>query len=62
MASSLVAAALVDLASMTPGTAKLIDRETALITRGQLGIPIAGQFQFRPLWDHIVATDPHLFD
>ncbi len=40
----------------------LIDRETALITRGQLGIPIAGQFQFRPLWDHIVATDPDLFD
>jgi ribulose-5-phosphate 4-epimerase/fuculose-1-phosphate aldolase len=42
--------------------AQLIDRETALITRGQLGIPIAGQFQFSPLWDHIAATDPDLFD
>ena len=50
------------LLAMSAGTPKLIDRETALITRGQLGIPIAGQFQFRPLWDHIVATDPDLFD
>jgi ribulose-5-phosphate 4-epimerase/fuculose-1-phosphate aldolase len=50
------------LLAMAAGTPKLIDRETALITRGQLGIPIAGQFQFRPLWDHIVATDPDLFD
>ena len=50
------------LLAMSAGTPKLIDRETALITRGQLGIPIAGQFQFRPLWDHVVATDPDLFD
>jgi ribulose-5-phosphate 4-epimerase/fuculose-1-phosphate aldolase len=50
------------LLAMAAGTPKLIDRETALITRGQLGIPIAGQFQFQPLWDHIVATDPDLFD
>ena len=50
------------LLAMAAGTPKLIDRETALITRGQLGIPIAGQFQFRPLWDHIVATDPDLLD
>jgi ribulose-5-phosphate 4-epimerase/fuculose-1-phosphate aldolase len=50
------------LLAMAAGTPKLIDRETALITRGQLGIPIAGQFQFRPLWDHVVATDPDLFD
>lgn len=50
------------LLAMAAGSPKLIDRETALITRGQLGIPIAGQFQFRPLWDHIVATDPDLFD
>ena len=50
------------LLAMAAGTPKLIDRETALITRGQLGIPIAGQFQFQPLWDHVVATDPDLFD
>jgi ribulose-5-phosphate 4-epimerase/fuculose-1-phosphate aldolase len=50
------------LLAMAAGTPKLIDRETALITRGQLGIPIAGQFQFRPLWDHVVATDPDLLD
>jgi ribulose-5-phosphate 4-epimerase/fuculose-1-phosphate aldolase len=50
------------LLAMAAGTPKLIDRETALVTRGMLGIPIAGQFQFQPLWDHIVATDPDLFD
>jgi ribulose-5-phosphate 4-epimerase/fuculose-1-phosphate aldolase len=50
------------LLAMAAGKPKLIDRETALITRGQLGIPIAGQFQFSPLWDHIAATDPDLFD
>jgi ribulose-5-phosphate 4-epimerase/fuculose-1-phosphate aldolase len=50
------------LLAMAAGRPKLIDRETALITRGQLGIPIAGQFQFSPLWDHVVATDPDLFD
>src|SRR6266704_6287796 len=50
------------LLAMAAGRPRLIDRETALITRGQLGIPIAGKFQFQPLWDHIVATDPDLFD
>ncbi len=50
------------LLAMAAGPPRPIDRETALVTRGQLGIPIAGQFQFRPLWDHIVASDPDLFD
>jgi ribulose-5-phosphate 4-epimerase/fuculose-1-phosphate aldolase len=50
------------LLAMAAGTPRLIDAETALATRGLVGIPLAGQFQFRPLWDHIVVTDPDLFD
>jgi len=29
--------------------------------RSQTGTPRAGRFHFRPLWDHILATDPGLF-
>lgn len=50
------------LLAMAAGTPKLIDRETALITRGQLGSSLAGWFQARPLWDQITASDPDLFD
>jgi ribulose-5-phosphate 4-epimerase/fuculose-1-phosphate aldolase len=50
------------LLAMAAGTPRLIDSETALATRATLGFPLAGQFQFRPLWDHIIATDPDLFD
>jgi ribulose-5-phosphate 4-epimerase/fuculose-1-phosphate aldolase len=50
------------LLAMAAGKPRLIDRETALNTRGQLGIPIAGQFQFRPLWDNVVGTHPDVFD
>ncbi len=50
------------LLAMAAGKPRHIDRETALLVRGQIGYPLAGQFQFRPLWDHIVATDPDLFD
>ncbi|MFC6599789.1 class II aldolase/adducin family protein [Kitasatospora paranensis] len=50
------------LLAMAAGTPKLIDRETALLTRGQIGSHLAGWFQARPLWDQITASDPDLFD
>jgi ribulose-5-phosphate 4-epimerase/fuculose-1-phosphate aldolase len=49
------------LLAMAAGTPRLIDRQTALQVRDLTGFPLAGQFQFRPLWDQIVATDPDLF-
>ena len=42
-------------------TPKHIDRDTALLVREQTGHPLAGWFQFRPLWDQIVVSDPDLF-
>ncbi|WP_431898818.1 class II aldolase/adducin family protein [Nonomuraea sp. bgisy101] len=50
------------LLAMAAGTPKHIDRATALDVREQLGTPMAGWFQFQPLWDQIQATDPDLFD
>lgn len=50
------------LLAMAAGTPQSIDRETALLTRGQVGTSIAGWFQARPLWDQITASDPDLFD
>lgn len=48
------------LLAMAAGTPKLIDRDTALLTRGQVGTPLAGWFQARPLWDQITASDSDL--
>ncbi|MEV4947697.1 class II aldolase/adducin family protein [Streptomyces sp. NPDC053755] len=50
------------LPAMAAGTPRPIDRETALITRGQVGTPLARWFQARPLWDRITASDPDLVD
>ncbi|MDQ0306379.1 ribulose-5-phosphate 4-epimerase/fuculose-1-phosphate aldolase [Kitasatospora herbaricolor] len=50
------------LLAMAAGTPRLIDRETALTTRAQIGSHLAGWFQARPLWDQITASDPDLFD
>lgn len=50
------------LLAMAAGTPKLIDRETALITREQVGSHLAGWFQARPLWDQITVSDPDLFN
>ncbi|MFE5795484.1 class II aldolase/adducin family protein [Streptomyces sp. NPDC056503] len=50
------------LLAMAAGTPRLVDRETALLTRGQIGSHLAGWFQARPLWDQIEASDPDLFD
>ena len=30
--------------------------------RAQIGTPLAGWFQFRPLWDQIRMSDPDLFN
>ena len=49
------------LLAMAAGTPRHIDRDTALMVREQIGHHLAGWFQFRPLWDQIVATDPDLF-
>ena len=49
------------LLAMAAGTPKHIDRDTALLVREQTGHPLAGWFQFRPLWDQIIVSDPDLF-
>ncbi|MER6567208.1 class II aldolase/adducin family protein [Streptomyces sp. NPDC001093] len=50
------------LLAMAAGTPDEIDRETAEQVRTQIGGPLAGWFQFRPLWDQIIASSPDLFD
>ncbi|MFJ7967336.1 class II aldolase/adducin family protein [Streptomyces sp. NPDC096324] len=50
------------LLAMAAGTPHEIDRETAELVRSQIGGPLAGWFQFRPLWDQIIASSPDLFD
>jgi ribulose-5-phosphate 4-epimerase/fuculose-1-phosphate aldolase len=50
------------LLAMAAGTPHEIDRETAKQVRAQIGGPLAGWFQFRPLWDQIIASSPDLFD
>ncbi|OEJ57659.1 hypothetical protein BGM19_06465 [Streptomyces agglomeratus] len=49
------------LLAMAAGTPRLIDRDTALHTRSQVGSHFAGWFQAQPLWDQITASDPDLF-
>ncbi|MBX9602561.1 MAG: class II aldolase/adducin family protein [Bryobacteraceae bacterium] len=39
-----------------------IDRETALMTRGQVGFHDAGWFQFQPMYEKIVREQPDLLD
>jgi ribulose-5-phosphate 4-epimerase/fuculose-1-phosphate aldolase len=50
------------LLAMAAGEPKLIDPETARMVRAQISGPLAGWFQFRPLWDQITAEQPDLFD
>ncbi|TSB22800.1 class II aldolase/adducin family protein [Streptomyces benahoarensis] len=50
------------LLAMAAGTRYLIDRETALQVREQIGTPLSGWFQLRPLWDQITEDQPDLFD
>ncbi len=44
------------------GTPKLIDPEVAAATYNTVGNSLAGQFQFKPLFDGIVAEQPDMFD
>jgi len=44
------------------GTPHLIDPEGARETRNLTGSALAGWFNFQPLWDEIVRSDPDLFD
>jgi len=44
------------------GTPKLISDEAATRTRRQIGGHAAGQFQFQPLWDDLMVTDPDVLD
>ena len=50
------------LLAMAAGAPKQIDSETAAMVRAQISGPLAGWFQFRPLWDQITAEEPDLFD
>lgn len=50
------------LLAMAAGTPKLIDPDTARTVREQTSGPLAGWFQFRPMWDQITQQEPDLFD
>jgi ribulose-5-phosphate 4-epimerase/fuculose-1-phosphate aldolase len=50
------------LLAMAAGTPHDIDRETALQVREQIGGPLSGWFQLRPMWDRITAEEPDLFN
>ena len=44
------------------GKPKPISHESALVARGQIGTPLAGWFQFQPLWNRITREQPDLFE
>jgi ribulose-5-phosphate 4-epimerase/fuculose-1-phosphate aldolase len=50
------------LMAMAAGTPHHINHEFATYTREQTGYPLAGWFQFQPLWQDICRTDPDLFE
>lgn len=50
------------LVAMAAGTPIAIDNETAAMTRRDLGGDTVAWFQFRPLWEQVVATQPDVFD
>jgi ribulose-5-phosphate 4-epimerase/fuculose-1-phosphate aldolase len=50
------------LLASAAGTPILIDHEMALMTAGQVGSHLAGQFSFGPLWNRITKEQPDLFD
>jgi ribulose-5-phosphate 4-epimerase/fuculose-1-phosphate aldolase len=50
------------LLAMAAGEPTLIDPGTARMVREQISGPLAGWFQFRPLWDQITKDEPDLFD
>lgn len=50
------------LIAMAAGTPHIIDHESALVTREQIGSMGAGWFQFQPLYDRIVREQPDLLE
>jgi hypothetical protein len=52
----------VQLMAEAAGKPILIEPEYAILTRSQLGTPLAGWFQFQPLWNMISKEQPDLFD
>jgi ribulose-5-phosphate 4-epimerase/fuculose-1-phosphate aldolase len=50
------------LAAEAVGTPHLIAHEYAEYTRNNTAYPLAGWFQFQPLWQEICRTDPELFE
>jgi ribulose-5-phosphate 4-epimerase/fuculose-1-phosphate aldolase len=50
------------LLAMAAGNYRVIDDETARLTRTQVGSHLAGWFSFQPLYDWIVAQQPDLLD
>jgi ribulose-5-phosphate 4-epimerase/fuculose-1-phosphate aldolase len=50
------------LAAMAAGQPININHESATYTREQTAYPLAGWFQFQPLWDEICKTDPDILD
>jgi ribulose-5-phosphate 4-epimerase/fuculose-1-phosphate aldolase len=44
------------------GAPKLIRHEVALLTREMIGNPFAGQFNFQPLYDVMIAEQPELLE
>ena len=44
------------------GTPKLIRHDVALLTREMIGNPFAGQFNFQPLYDVMIAEQPELLE
>jgi ribulose-5-phosphate 4-epimerase/fuculose-1-phosphate aldolase len=52
----------VQLMAEAAGKPVVIEPEYALLTRSQLGTPMAGWFQFQPLWKMIAKEQPDLFD
>jgi ribulose-5-phosphate 4-epimerase/fuculose-1-phosphate aldolase len=50
------------LLASAAGTTVLIDADQAKLTHSQVGFPLAGQFNFKPLLDRIVRAQPDLLD
>lgn len=50
------------LLAMAAGTPTVIDHDTAKLVHSQIGSDLVAWFQFRPLWEQIVAGQPDVFD
>ena len=50
------------LLAMAAGTPTVIDHDTAKLVHSQIGSDLVAWFQFRPLWEQVVASQPDVFD